>query len=157
VPIALVLFGVAALIGSILGGRLGDTHPFATSLTTAGMTVIASAGLCAFSTLPAPTLVFFTLLGLVGLSANPILVNLAVRYGGHAPTLASAMATSIFNLGTAVGTWITGLALASGLGTLAPPVVGVTFAVLIFLPLTALAVTERRAGSRPRATRETHA
>ena len=118
-------------------------------MTTAAVTVVASAGLCAFSTLPAPTLVLFALLGLVGLSANPILVNLAVRYGGHAPTLASAMATSIFNLGTAVGTWITGLALASDLDNLAPPVVGAGFALLIFVPLTALAVTERRAGSRP--------
>ena len=94
---------VAALIGSIIGGRLGDTRPFATRVTTAAVTVVASAGLCAFSTLPVPTLVLFTLLGLVGLSTNPMLVNHAVRYGGHAPTLASAMATSIFNLGTAVG------------------------------------------------------
>jgi DHA1 family inner membrane transport protein len=157
VPIALVLFGAAALIGSIIGGRLGDTRPFATPLTTAAVTVVASAGLCAFSTQAAPTLVLFTLLGLVGLSANPILVNLAVRYGGRAPTLASAMATSIFNLGTAIGTWITGLALASDLDTLAPPLVGASFALLILVPLTALALSEHRAGSRPRAMREGHA
>ena len=35
-------------------------------------------------------------------------VMLHLRYGGDAPTLASAMATSSFNLGTAIGTWITG-------------------------------------------------
>ena len=44
------------------------------------------------------------LLRLIGLSANPLLVNFAVRYGDNAPTLPSAMATSSFNAGTAVGT-----------------------------------------------------
>ena len=86
--------------------------------------------------------------GLVGLSANPVLVHLAVRYGGHAPTLASAMATSIFNLGTAVGTWITGLALDTRLGALAPPVVGTFFAVVGFLPLATLATIEHRTRAR---------
>lgn len=148
IPIALVLFGAGALIGSIIGGRFGDTHPFGTPLTTAAISLLASAGLCLFSTQPVPTLLLFTLLGLVGLSANPVLVNLAVRFGGEAPTLASAMATSIFNLGTAVGTWITGLLLAGTLGALAPPVVGVVFGVVVFLPLATLATLERRATRR---------
>ena len=111
IPVALMLFGAGALIGSIVGGRLGDAHPFATPLTTAAVTVVAAGGLCLLSTLPIPTLVLFTVLGLVGLSANPVLINMAVRYGGDAPTLASAMATSMFNLGTAVGTAITAIAL----------------------------------------------
>lgn len=149
VPLGLVLFGAAALVGTIVGGRLGDPHPFVVTFITATTTVIATAALCAFSTLPVPALLLFTLLGLVGMSANPILVDLAVRYGDQAPTLASAMATSTFNLGTATGTWVTGLALASDLGTLAPPLVGVVFAASIFLPLGVLAHTERRIRSRP--------
>ena len=63
-----------------------------------------------------------------------MLINLAVRYGGEAPTLASAMATSLFNLGTAVGTGLTGLALTGRLGTLAPLVVGTVFAAVVFIP-----------------------
>lgn len=149
-----MLFGAAALIGSIVGGRAGDRHPFGTPLTTAAISLLASAGLCLFSTFPVPTLLLFTLLGLVGLSANPVLVHLAVRYGGDAPTLASAMATSIFNLGTAVGTAITGLALAGRLGTLAPPVVGVVFGLVVFLPLSSLTALEHR--SRTRAADSTH-
>jgi predicted MFS family arabinose efflux permease len=145
VPLALVLFGVAALVGSLVGGWLGAPHPFATPLGTAAITLIASALLCAFSTWPAPALLLFTLLGLVGLSANPVLVNLAVRYGGAAPTLASAMATSCFNLGIAVGTWITGMALQGRLGALGVPVVGTVFAATIFLPFGALLILQRRA------------
>ena len=44
------------------------------------------------------------LLGLVGLSSNPVLVSLAVRFGGDAPALAASLPTSVFNVGTAVGT-----------------------------------------------------
>lgn len=142
IPIALVLFGTGALIGSILGGRAGGRHPFGTPLVAAAVTLVAAIGLSLFSTMPVPTFILFSLLGLVGLSANPVLVNLAVRYGGEAPTLASAMATSIFNLGTAVGTAITGAALATSLGALSVPLIGVVFAVIVFLPLVTLTVLE---------------
>lgn len=144
IPLALMAFGIAALVGNIVGGRLGDTHTYATSLAVAALTVLASVGIWLSSTEPVPLLAWFTLLGLVGLSANPILVSLAVRFGGESPTLAAAMPTSIFNLGTAVGTGITSLALDSALGTLAPAVVGTAFAGLIFVPLGLLARRERR-------------
>ncbi|GAB2893168.1 MFS transporter [Streptomyces mayteni] len=152
IPFALMGFGIAALVGNVVGGRLGDTRPYATSLATAGATVLASIGVWVFSTEPVPLLVSFTLLGLVGLSANPILVSLAVRFGGDAPTLAAAMPASIFNLGTAIGTGITGAALQSSVGALAPAIVGTVFTTLIFLPLGALTLIERRGRSRVVAT-----
>jgi DHA1 family inner membrane transport protein len=148
IPFALMAFGVAALAGSIIGGRLGDARPYRTALTTAAVTVVASAGIWALSDRPVPFLLLFTLLGLVGLSANPVLVALAVRFGGDAPTLAASMPTAIFNLGTAVGTGITSVALDSRLGTLAPAVVGTVFALLILVPLSALAAVDRRPEGR---------
>lgn len=150
IPMALMAFGVAALIGSIVGGRLGDTRPYATAIATASTTIVAAAGIWVFADRPAPLLVLFTLLGLVGLSANPILVALAVRFGGDAPTLAAAMPTAIFNLGTAIGTGITSAALGTSLGTLAPAVVGTAFSVLILVPLLALAARERPSRRRVR-------
>jgi len=144
VPLALMLFGFGALIGNAVGGRLGDTRPFTTTFITAGVTVVASAGIWVLSSQPIALLALFTLLGLAGLSANPILVSLAIRYGGAAPTLAGAMPTSIFNLGTAVGTGITGAALESGLGASAAPMIGTIAAVLIFIPLGALVLLDRR-------------
>lgn len=144
VPLALLLFGVGALVGNIVGGRLGDTRPFAAMFGTLGVTLLASIGLWALASQPGALLALFTLLGLVGLSANPVLVSLAIRYGGDAPTLAGAMPTSIFNLGTAVGTGITGAALDSGMGASAPAVIGSISAVLVFIPLATLALHERR-------------
>jgi DHA1 family inner membrane transport protein len=101
------------------------------------------AGIWLFSAQPVPLLILFTFLGLFGLSANPILVALAVRFGADSPTLAAAMPTSIFNLGTAVGTAITSMALESSLGALAPAIVGTIFTLLTFVPLTALAIIDR--------------
>jgi predicted MFS family arabinose efflux permease len=146
VPGALLLFGCAALAGNILGGRLGGTHPYATVAVTAALTVAATAGICLFSTRPLPVLLLFTLLGLAGLSANPVLIALSARFGGKAPTLATAMPTSVFNLGTAIGTGISAAALGSPLRALGPPAVAAIAAALIFIPLGALALSERRAG-----------
>jgi DHA1 family inner membrane transport protein len=64
--------------------------------------------------------------------------------GDNAPTLPSAMATSSFNAGTAVGTRITDAALEGRLGEFAVPLVGFAFAVVIFVPLGALTLLESR-------------
>jgi DHA1 family inner membrane transport protein len=58
------------------------------------------------------------------------------------------MPTSIFNLGTAIGTAISGVALGSTLRALGPPLVGTVGAALIFVPLVALIVVERRVERR---------
>ena len=152
IPFALMAFGAGALVGNIVGGRLGDAHPYATPFVTAGVSFLAWAGICAFSALPVALLALFTLLGLVGLSANPIMISLALRFGGEAATLAAAMPTSIFNLGTAIGTGITSDLLGTSLGVLAPAMVAVVFSAPIFLPLTALVLIERRSTSDGRAT-----
>ncbi len=60
-----------------------------------------------------------------------------------APTMASALSTSSFNLGTAVGSWIAGFAFASSLGATGPVLVGTGVAALYFLPLMILLRKER--------------
>ena len=144
VPLTLALFGAGAFVGNIMGGRLGDRHGLAVAAATAVAILIATITLCVFSTMVVPSLVAFALLGLVGLSANPVLVALALRYGGDDLTLPSAMSTSMFNLGTAVGTGLTGVLLGTPLGSLSPPLVGVVFAALILVPVCALQVVHTR-------------
>ncbi|KAJ1684634.1 hypothetical protein LUZ63_020389 [Rhynchospora breviuscula] len=143
-PFALVLFGVGAFVGNLLGGRAGERRPHRAMAITVSVSVVAMAALLVLSTLVVPSLIAFAVLGLVGLFANPVLVSLAVRYGGAGATLPSAMATSAFNAGTAVGTAITSTLLGTGLGALSAPVVGLVFGVLAFVPLAVLA----RAGAR---------
>lgn len=144
VPGVLVLFGVAALVGSLVGGHLGDRHPFGTVFTTATVTLAAVVGLGVASRLPIATVLLFTLLGLTGLSANSVLIAFVLRFAGSAPTLASALIPSSFNVGTAIGTGLASLALGGTLGTLAPVVVGTTSATLVLVVFTAVALLERR-------------
>ena len=108
VPLVLVGFGVGSLIGTVLGGRLGDVRPHATTIAVPAVTAVVLLAICLLSAHAVPTVVLVVLLGLFGLSANPVLSSLAVRFAGLAPTLGVAMSVSAYNLGTAVGSGIAG-------------------------------------------------
>jgi predicted MFS family arabinose efflux permease len=144
VPLVLVGFGVGSLIGTIVGGRLGDVRPQATIIVVAAGTTLVLLAICLLSAHAVPAVVLVGLLGLVGLSANPVLSSLAVRFAGVAPTLGVAMSVSAYNLGTAVGSGIAGATLGSTLGAAGPAVVGTVIAALTLIPTTAIALAERR-------------
>lgn len=101
------------------------------------------AALAVFSHDPVVTIARVVLLGLFGMATNPVLIGMAVRYAAQAPTLASALSTSSFNLGTAIGSWLAGFALESALGATGPVLVGTCIAALYFVPLTLLLRKER--------------
>jgi predicted MFS family arabinose efflux permease len=144
VPLVLVGFGVGSLVGTVVGGRLGDARPHATTLVVASVSTLVLLAICVLSAHAVPTVLLVCLLGLVGLSANPVLSSLAVRFAGLAPTLGVAMSVSAYNLGTAAGSGIAGATLGTGLGAVGPVVVGTAVAALTLLPTTALAVAARR-------------
>lgn len=139
VPVVLVAYGVGAAVGSYLGGRIGDRHPFRLLFGSAAATLVVLVALVFSSSAAVPAVVLLTLLGLFGMSTNPVLIGKAVGYARDAPTLASAMCTSMFNVGTAVGTWIAGFAIESPLAANGPVVVGAVIAALYFVPLGLLA------------------
>ncbi len=145
VPLVLLAYGVGALFGSNLGGRIGSVRPYGVLFTAAAATFLVLVGLVLFSHSPIATVALVFLLGLFGMSTNPILIGKAVGYANEAPTLASALSTSSFNVGTAVGSWIAGFALESALGATGPVVVGAAIAALYFLPLSVLVVKDHRA------------
>ncbi|WP_309076149.1 MFS transporter [Paenarthrobacter sp.] len=147
VPLVLVAYGVGAFIGSNLGGHFGAHQPYPALFISAGMTFLVLGALSLFSHHALVTVVLIFLLGLFGMATNPILIGKAVRYASHAPTFASALSTSAFNLGTAVGSWIAGYALESALGATGPVLVGTGIAALYFVPLTVLMLKDRKEGS----------
>ncbi|MFI6820880.1 hypothetical protein ACIBJE_07985 [Micromonospora sp. NPDC050187] len=100
--------------------------------------------ICLASGMPWLTVGAVVLVGFSGLGANPVLTALAVRFAGQAPTLGSSLTVSAFNVGTAVGSWIAGLALASTLGATGPAAVGMAIVVLAVIPAMALALIARR-------------
>lgn len=144
VPLVLVGFGAGALAGFLVGGRLGDVRPHTTTIMAAASTTLTLLALGLLSGFAVPTVTLVALLGFFGFVATPVLISLGVRFAGRAPTLASALTVSAFNLGTAAGSWIDGLALDSTLGAAGPAMIGTGIAALTLVPASAIALIQRR-------------
>ncbi|MFC0599998.1 Cmx/CmrA family chloramphenicol efflux MFS transporter [Streptomyces palmae] len=116
VPTVLALFGVGALIGTTIGGRIADRHLFGTMYggivaSTVVLTVMAIAAHSA-----AVVIVASVLLGITAFTTAPALNARMFQVAGAAPTLAGATTTSAFNIGNTVGPWLGGLVIGAGLG-----------------------------------------
>jgi len=144
----LVLFGLGATLGTLLGGRLADWK-----LMRALM--IALSALCVFFLLFAATMhlkpfaiagVF--LIGFIGFIGGPGLQARSVQQAKDAPLLASTLNQSAFNLGNAGGAWIGASLLANGA---AYPWLGVAAAMVtaVGLGLTALSAALEQRALRP--------
>jgi predicted MFS family arabinose efflux permease len=153
VPLVLTGFGVGSVFGTLIAARLGDAHPGPITIITPAVTTVLLLGISLLTGSPWLTSALVVLLGVFGLSANSVLIHLAVRFAGKAATLGSALSVSAFNAGTAVGTALAGAALVSPLGTTGPGLVGTVIAALTLVPAIALAVAGRRRppASRPEA------
>ena len=149
VPLVLTGFGVGSVIGTLLAGRFGDAHPGPITIITPAVTTVLLLAISLVSGSPWLTSALVVLLGLFGLSANSVLIHLAVRFAGKAATLGSALSVSAFNAGTAVGTAVAGAALVSPLGTTGPGLVGTVIAALTLIPAIALAFANRRRAPAP--------
>jgi DHA1 family inner membrane transport protein len=150
VPLVLVGFGIGSLVGTNLGGRLGDRNPVRTFIAAGAAGTVILALLIPLSANPAVTIILVVALGVAGMAVPPIATALAMRFASDAPTLAPATAVSAFNLGIALGSWIAGSALESSLGAVGPEVVGGVMTAIGLIPLAVLALT--RADRAPEAT-----
>jgi DHA1 family chloramphenicol resistance protein-like MFS transporter len=142
VPGVLALFGVGALLGIIVGGRLADRRPFATlygclGLALAALLVLALTTDALVAT--AAVLVF----GVAGFGANPALNVRAYQVAGDAPTLVGASTTAAFNVGNTVGPWLGGVAIDAGLGFPSVAWTGLALGAATLVALTIAAAVQR--------------
>lgn len=149
VPVVLTAYGLGALLGTTVGGRLGDRRPLATLITAAATTTLVLLLLTWLSPSPVAAVVLVTLMGMTGFAATPALGALALRFAGSAPTLASGLSGAAPNIGIAVGSWTAGIALTSPLGQAGPPLVGTAATALTLIPLTALALMHATRSEAP--------
>ncbi|SDE29667.1 Predicted arabinose efflux permease, MFS family [Streptomyces sp. LaPpAH-199] len=140
VPLVLIAFGIGALGGTAIGGRLGDHRPMITTITASTATSLILLALIPASNSPVAAVVLVFGMALAGFTVNPVVTSLAVRFAGDAPILTSALTTSGYNTGIAAGSLVAGRALDSSLGLTGPALVGAVFAALTLLPLIALAL-----------------
>lgn len=116
VPTVLALFGIGALVGTAVGGRVADAHLFGVLLSgiTASTVFLVALALLAQYAVAAVLLSF--LLGVSAFYTAPALNARLFNVAGAAPTLAGATTTAAFNLGNTGGPWIGGVVIDAGQG-----------------------------------------
>ncbi|MFJ6482217.1 MULTISPECIES: Cmx/CmrA family chloramphenicol efflux MFS transporter [unclassified Streptomyces] len=151
VPWILGLFGIGALAGTTVGGRVADAHLFGVMIwgITASTVFLVALALLASAAAAAVALAF--LLGFSAFFTAPALNARMFNVAGAAPTLAGATTTAAFNLGNTGGPWLGGTVIDAGLGFAATAWAGAAMTVTA-IALTAAALRlDRR--TPPRATR----
>ncbi|WP_433714756.1 hypothetical protein ACQP2U_12215 [Nocardia sp. CA-084685] len=84
-------------------------------------------------------------MGAVGFATNPALNTRVFALAGAAPTLATAVNFSAFNVGITVGPWLGGLAIGGGLGYPSVAWIGAALAVAALATIAWAAALHRRA------------
>ncbi|MET7637331.1 Cmx/CmrA family chloramphenicol efflux MFS transporter [Streptomyces sp. NPDC005438] len=116
IPTVLALFGVGALVGTTVGGRIADGRLFPTMLLGTGATALVLALLALLAHSPVAAVGLSMLLGLTAFTCAPALNARMFEVAGAAPTLAGATATSSFNIGNTAGPWLGGQVIDAGWG-----------------------------------------
>jgi MFS transporter, DHA1 family, inner membrane transport protein len=113
VSVFLLVYGVAASLGTFAGGRAADRA--ASAVIAAGTVVVALALLMLYlvRSLPVPVAVAMTVWGLAGFGLVPSLQYRVVSLAGAGADLAATLGASAVNAGIAAGSLAGGWAIAS--------------------------------------------
>ncbi|MFB9605618.1 Cmx/CmrA family chloramphenicol efflux MFS transporter [Streptomyces roseofulvus] len=142
----LALFGIGALVGTTIGGRVADAHLFGVLLTGITASTVFLLALALFAATPAATVTLAFLLGVSAFYTAPALNARMFNVAGAAPTLAGATTTAAFNLGNTGGPWLGGTVIDADLGYASPAWAG---AAMTLLALAAAALSLRLTRAAP--------
>ncbi|MEZ0165482.1 MFS transporter [Kineococcus sp. LSe6-4] len=126
----LVLFGLGATFGNVLGGRLADWRPYRTLAVGFAAQVVVFGLLYLFADhawVAAAGVFAFAFVGFV--MSAPIQTRGILAAGGGA-SMASAAMQAAFNIGNAMGAFLGGLAIDAGFGYASPALVALVLALL---------------------------
>ncbi|MGW7537246.1 MFS transporter [Amycolatopsis sp. NPDC054798] len=135
VPVLLLGYGAATVVGNSVVGRLADRHTVWTLVAGAMLNAVFLTGFALFTDVPATALAFMLAIGLVGVTMNPAMAVRVQRAGNTSP-LVNTVHTSFITLGVMLGSSV-GASLIEPYGLRAPIVLGAAMAaaaVLTILP-----------------------
>ncbi|MFG2979674.1 Cmx/CmrA family chloramphenicol efflux MFS transporter [Streptomyces sp. NPDC048258] len=151
VPWILGLFGVGALVGTTVGGRVADAHLFGVMIWGITASTVFLTALALLASVQVAAIALSFLLGVSAFFTAPALNARMFNVAGAAPTLAGATTTAAFNLGNTGGPWLGGTVIDADLGFAATAWAGAAMTVTaIFLAVIALRLDR---GTRPATTR----
>lgn len=145
VPVVLLLFGIGSFVGITVGGRFADRNLLGNVIISIIATIIVLLVLRLVAPFGLVVVVAAFALGATSFSMASALNGRVFVHAGSAPTLASAVNVSAFNVGNAIGPWLGGLVISAGLGFLAPIWVSVGLTVVAL----GIAATSWRIERRP--------
>ncbi|MDX3099443.1 MFS transporter [Nonomuraea angiospora] len=120
----LLVYGVGAAVGNLLGGRLSDRAPMAAQLGLLGVLAAVLVLMWAGSGSTAVTAVMVFVLGAAGFAVIPGMQARVLATASAAPTLAMAVNASAYQLAAAFAAWLGGRVIDGGLGLRSLYVVG---------------------------------
>ncbi|WP_058046022.1 MFS transporter [Streptomyces roseifaciens] len=133
VPLLLIAYGAATVVGNWVVGRLADRYPVRVLLCGLVLNAVFLAGFALTAHLPVPTVAFLLGVGLVGVTMNPAMVT-RVQRAGNAGPLVNSIHSSFITLGIIIGSSVGGLAI-DAYGLRSPLWLGAAMAVVGVLTL----------------------
>ncbi|MFF9653521.1 Cmx/CmrA family chloramphenicol efflux MFS transporter [Streptomyces sp. NPDC014622] len=130
VPTVLALFGIGALVGTTIGGRVADAHLFGVLMSGIAASTVFLVALALFASYQVAAIGLSFLLGVSAFYTAPALNARMFNVAGAAPTLAGATTTAAFNLGNTGGPWLGGAVIDADLGFAATAWAGAAMTVL---------------------------
>lgn len=127
VPLLLVAYGAATVVGNTVVGRLADRHTVTVLVWGLALNTLF-AGFALLADIPLTAVAFMMGIGLVGVTMNPAMITRVQRTGNARP-LVNSVHSSFITFGVLIGSSVGGLAIIH-FGLLAPVWVGAGLAVL---------------------------
>lgn len=110
VPLLLVAYGAATVVGNMVVGRFADRHTLSVLLVGLALNSLFLLGFALFAQLSAVAVVCMLGIGLVGVTMNPAMV-VRVQRRGNAGALVNSVHASFITLGIVVATSVGGVAI----------------------------------------------
>ncbi|MET8701580.1 MFS transporter [Kitasatospora sp. NPDC004723] len=143
VPLLLVAYGAATVVGNTVVGRLADRYALPVLAVGLALNTVFLAGLALFAQLRVPAVGLLLGVGLVGVTMNPAMASRVQRIGNARP-LVNTLHNSFITLGVILSSLLGGLAIEAR-GLRAALWLGVALAVAGLLTLLPDALRARRA------------
>lgn len=148
VPTVLGLFGVGALVGTAIGGRVADAHLFGVLLSGIAASTVFLAALALFASTAWVAVALAFMLGVSAFYTGPALNARVFNVAGAAPTLAGATTTAAFNLGNTGGPWLGGTVIDADFGFASTAWAGAALTALALATVVVSLRMQRGRGSR---------
>ncbi|MBB5940343.1 MFS transporter [Streptomyces zagrosensis] len=127
VPLLLVAYGAATVVGNNIVGRFADRHTLAVLLCGLVLNTFFLTGFALLAHVSVPAVVFMMGIGLVGVTMNPAMITRVHRVG-NAGALVNSVHSSFITLGIIIGSAVGGVGI-NHFGLRAPVWLGVVMAV----------------------------